>query len=243
MLCSWSEPDDILKNLAFHCGITDDRKLEDILSPSVHQKVFREILRSCFQCLIPVCYGEEEHVTGPTGVYVRCPDKEGRDSNFRGPAVINGTQFKATAEFKNRKTSIPTGDSRNFIGKLCQQGHDLVLFMVTKMDEDDIGAMLQSQVKTESEWLILWIRPGQKWQVLRATTANRKRRSNPTEADDRLFTGTEETHQTHMNHHLSGVKRVSDQEVSQPEQKKRRPDPSQRILIIVEVGLDTQTFS
>ena len=61
MISSWSPSQELLSNLAHHCGKTDSRSTDQILASVANKESFVEMLASCMCNLVPVKESEQDH--------------------------------------------------------------------------------------------------------------------------------------------------------------------------------------
>uniref|UniRef100_A0A6U5Y498 Uncharacterized protein n=1 Tax=Guillardia theta TaxID=55529 RepID=A0A6U5Y498_GUITH len=185
MISSWSPPQDLLKNFAFHCGMKDERKVDDILASVANKESFVEMLTSCMCNLVPVRESEYEHsLSAVLGSYVRNKDMKGRDGTFSGPA----SKWRGGAKFKNRSAESPLqSKSSEYITSLLSHNLDVNIFMVAEMSFDIEGYM--SSMYDGTEWLVLHLenKGKQKWtaSTFRRPT-NKRKKGEADSVDERM---------------------------------------------------------
>ena len=187
MISSWSPPQDLLKNFAFHCGMKDERKVDDILASVANKECFVEMLTSCMCNLVPVRESEIEHsLSAVLGSYARNKDKEGRDGTFAGPASFPST-WRGGAEFKNRSAnSLLQKTSSTYITGLLSHNLDVNVFMVAEMSLN-IEVYMNSRYDG-TEWLVLHLeRKGkQTWTASTFRRPTKKRKQGEDSEDERM---------------------------------------------------------
>ena len=168
MISSWSEPQDILMNIAFHCGSKmETRSVNEILETvAVGNQIedFFEILTSCIQNLLPLSITSSGKGSAAYGYYTREKDQNQVDGKFQGPAHETRKRMIGRAEFKNRTTAIPTSECCKIVGKLLAPEVDLALFMISEMKEGSIEQIVQ-ECNTGTEVLILHLSENSHWRA------------------------------------------------------------------------------
>ncbi|EKX35210.1 hypothetical protein GUITHDRAFT_118656 [Guillardia theta CCMP2712] len=103
MISSWSPSEDLLKNIAYHCGMQEDQpSVGEILASVRNKKCFMRILKSCVSNLAPVRWSERRDAASPfMGYYIRSQDRQKRDGTFTGPTSASQKSLMGGAEYKN----------------------------------------------------------------------------------------------------------------------------------------------
>ncbi|EKX32955.1 hypothetical protein GUITHDRAFT_120867 [Guillardia theta CCMP2712] len=156
IISSWSPPQDLLKNIAFHCGYKHEQRcVDDILASIASKDSFIEILISCMSNLVPVLVRVEDHgLAAVLGFYTRDQDKSGRDGTFVGPAPARKMRLRGGAEMKNLNSPHISKQSSNTISSLLSHDLDVNLCMVPEISEGALEDCIK-ELSYETEWLIL----------------------------------------------------------------------------------------
>ncbi|EKX43170.1 hypothetical protein GUITHDRAFT_110897 [Guillardia theta CCMP2712] len=217
MISSWSPPQDLLKNIAFHCGIQNDkRSVDEILASLANKASFVEILKTCMSNLAPVLSDEQESAASPfMGFYIRNRDRKGRDDAFTGPTCASDKPLEGGVEFKNWKTPLSRKQFSKAISRLLSKDLDVYVFMVLELSETITESVIQQYISHrkasyKTEWLVLHLnREG--W-----STFSIQNDASGTRSVSKIGKGI------HEQAEVGAVKR--------------------KVLMIVEVGIDTQPF-
>ena len=164
MISSWSRPQDLLLNIAFHCGNTNEqRNVDQILASVASKDSFKEILMSCMSNLIPVRVEEQNHTLAAVlGFYIREKDRKKRDGTFAGPLGASRTRTIGGSKMKNRKHPLDSSQLSDIISRLVSKDLDVILCMAPKIAEGALeGCIKATGFKTE--WLVLHLKFGRGW--------------------------------------------------------------------------------
>uniref|UniRef100_A0A7S0EQK1 Uncharacterized protein n=1 Tax=Hanusia phi TaxID=3032 RepID=A0A7S0EQK1_9CRYP len=235
MLCSWSDPPELLRNLAFHCGKTDDRELDLILAGVQAKESFIEILTSCLRNLVPVKNVEKVRPAG-FGFYSRCADQQKRDGTFSGPEMGRAKPFRGGAEFKHRiRRELSASTSIIIINDLLQHDLDVSIYMASWIPVSDMKSITKQDL--DSEWLILSLKKDSHlWEV-----HVREPSGAATHRGEKVVDSTGRVEVNNRSERAStGNKRKGDD--SDDSETKRPRTTRRRILILVELGEQTLPF-
>ena len=96
MISSWSPPQYLLSNIAFHCGYKNEqRSVDKILASIASKDSFKEILTSCMSNLIPVLISEQDHgLAAVLGFYTRDFDNLRKDGTVAGPSLPSNMRLR-----------------------------------------------------------------------------------------------------------------------------------------------------
>ena len=151
MISSWSLPQDLLSNIAYHCGITDERQVEQILAAVPSKQGFMQILASCMSNLVPVRLGEENELAGVLGFYTRNRDRDRRDGTFAGP---RSAHLKGGTECKNWSSPLSSTQLSSAISGLLERNFDIIVCMVPGITENALEGCVRTMSR-KTEWLVL----------------------------------------------------------------------------------------
>ncbi|EKX32620.1 hypothetical protein GUITHDRAFT_121211 [Guillardia theta CCMP2712] len=164
MISSWSPPQDLLKNIAFHCGVEDTRSLDEILASVASKEIFVEMLTSCVCNLVPLKESEREHfLSGAVlGFYTRNRDLQGRDGTFAGPTLSGKKRWKGGAEFKNWSSPVTPKQLSDVISGLVSHDLDIHVFMAPSISKAACDVLEKGTFLNDrgTEWLVLHLRGG-----------------------------------------------------------------------------------
>ncbi|EKX36079.1 hypothetical protein GUITHDRAFT_117749 [Guillardia theta CCMP2712] len=158
MISSWSPPQDLLINIAFHYGNKhEQRTVDQILASVTSNDSFQEILMSCMSNLIPVRVEEQNHrLAAVLSFYTREKDRNRRDGTFAGPlraSIASRTRTRGGAEMKNRKHPVYSSQLSDIISRLVPKNLGVSLCMVPKIAEGALEGWTASSIQTDAREL------------------------------------------------------------------------------------------
>jgi len=165
MISSWSPPQELLKNIAYHCGIQNDkRSVDEILASLPNKASFVEILKTCMSNLAPVLWDEQESAASPfMGFYIRNRDRDGRDGTFAGPTCTSDRPLKGGVEAKNWNTPLSSKQFSKVIFRLLREDLDFYVFMAAGLSKNITESVVQKYISNrkagyKTEWLVLHLK-------------------------------------------------------------------------------------
>ena len=171
MISSWSPCQDLLKNIAYHCGIQEDQpSVGEIqrLASVRNKKSFMRILKSCVSNLAPVRWSERRDAASPfMGYYIRNQDRQSRDGTFTGPTSASKKSLMGGAEYKNWNSPLTPEQLSKVLSKLLKQDLDVNVCMVPEIsfnvtESNLTGIIKNTTIQCKTEWLVLHLK-GEGW--------------------------------------------------------------------------------
>jgi len=221
MISSWSPPQELLKNIAFHCGFQNgQRNVDEILASVPNNQCFATILKSCLCNLVPVLRCEQKSAASPImGFYIRDRDREGRDGTFSGPTLASDRPLMGGVECKNWNFTLSRGQLSEVIFKLLREDLDVYVCMVTELskniEERDVQECIKGAAKncSTTDWLVLHLKR-EGWSTSSCRTHALENKTVSQNGNG--------SHERSLGAEIDPVKR--------------------KVLMIVEIGVDTQPF-
>ena len=219
MISSWSPPQELLKNIAFHCGFQNGQQsVDEILASVPNKESFVKLLKSCLCNLVPVLWCEQKSAASPImGFYIRNRDREGRDGIFSGPTRTSDRPLTGGVECKNWLLSHE--QLSEVLLNLLREDLDVYVCMVSGLSKNISERGVQECIKgaarncSTTDWLVLHLeREGWSTSLCRTHASENQTVSQNGNGSHERSLGAEN-------------------------------DPVKRkVLMIVEIGVDTQPF-